>query len=153
MMGPGNDKIVAERIREILTRKRSAPKAETAMKAPAAQIAGRWDVDIEFYTSTSKHTFIIERQDGNYLYGTHKGEFATRELFGNIDGDDVRFQSRYSAPGDNVVMTFHGKLSGETITGEIDMVEYINAKFTAKKATFPSNRQRINIPAGRPLST
>lgn len=153
MMGPGNDKIVAERIYEILTRKRSAPKAEATMKAPAAEIAGRWDVSIEFYTSASKHTFIIERQDGNYLYGTHKGEFATRELFGNIDGDEVRFQSRYSVPGDNLTMTFYGKLSGDTITGEIDMVEYVNAKFTAKRATFPNNRQRINIPAGRPLST
>jgi hypothetical protein len=153
MMGPGNDKIVAERVHEILTRKRSAPKAEAQMKAPSTDISGRWDVSIEFYTSKSKHTFIIEKQDGNYLYGTHKGEFATRELMGNIDGDEVRFQSRYSVPGDNVVMTFYGKLAGDTITGEIDMVEYVNAKFTAKKATFPTNRQRINIPAGRPLST
>ena len=78
---------------------------------------------------------------------------ATRELFGNIDGDEVRFQSRYSVPGDTLTMTFYGKLSGDTITGEIDMVEYVNAKFTAKRATFPNNRQRINIPAGRPLST
>lgn len=153
MMGPGNDKIVAERVHEILTRKRSAPKAEAQMKAPATDISGRWDVSIEFYTSKSKHTFTIEKQDGNYLYGTHKGEFATRELMGNIDGDEVRFQSRYSVPGDNVVMTFYGKLAGDTITGEIDMVEYVNAKFIAKKATFPTNRQRINIPAGRPLST
>jgi D-glucosaminate-6-phosphate ammonia-lyase len=153
MMGPGNDKIVAERVREILSRKRSAPKAAAEMKSPAADISGRWEVDIEFYTSSSKHTFLIEKQDGNYLYGTHKGEFATRELIGNIDGDDVRFQSRYSVPGDTVVMTFYGKIAGDTIKGEIDMVEYVNAKFTAKKAAYPTGKQRINIPAGRPLST
>jgi D-glucosaminate-6-phosphate ammonia-lyase len=153
MMGPGNDKIVAERVHEILTRKRSAPKVAAQMKAPAADISGRWEVSIDFYTSKSKHTFFIEKQDSNWLTGTHKGEFATRELVGNIDGDEVRFQSRYSIPGDNVVMTFYGKLSGDTITGEIDMVEYVTAKFTAKKAAFPTGRQRINIPAGRPLST
>ncbi|QRR01627.1 selenocysteine synthase [Dyadobacter sandarakinus] len=153
MMGPGNDKIVGDRIHEILTRKRSEPKASVEMKAPAADISGRWDVSIEFYTSKSSHTFIIEKQDGNFLTGTHKGDFATRELLGNIDGDEVRFQSRYSVPGDNVVMTFYGKLSGDTITGEIDMVEYVNARFTAKKVTYPGSRQRINIPAGRPLST
>jgi D-glucosaminate-6-phosphate ammonia-lyase len=153
MMGPGNDKIVAERVHEILSRKRSAPKAEAQMKAPSADVSGRWDVSIDFYTSKSKHTFLIEKQDGNWLFGTHKGEFATRELVGNIDGDEVRFQSRYSVPGDNVVMTFYGKLVGDTITGEIDMVEYVTAKFTAKKAAYPTNRQRINIPAGRPLST
>jgi D-glucosaminate-6-phosphate ammonia-lyase len=152
-MGPGNDKIVAERVYEILARKRSAPKAAAVMKAPAADVTGRWEVNIEFYTSTSKHTFLIEKQDGNYLYGTHDGEFANRELMGNIDGDEVRFQSRYSIPGDNVVMTFYGKLAGDTITGEIDMVEYVNAKFTAKKVSYPTGKQRINIPAGRPLST
>ncbi|CAG5002214.1 hypothetical protein DYBT9275_02840 [Dyadobacter sp. CECT 9275] len=153
MMGPGNDKIVAERVHEILTRKRSAPKAAVEMKTPAADISGRWEVSIDFYTSKSKHTFFIEKQDSNWLTGTHKGEFATRELVGNIDGDEVRFQSRYSVPGDNLVMTFYGKLSGDTITGEIDMVEYVTAKFTAKKTAYPTGRQRINIPAGRPLST
>ena len=153
MMGPGNDKIVADRVHEILTRKRSAPKAAVEMKAPAADISGRWEVSIDFYTSKSKHTFFIEKQDANWLTGTHKGEFATRELAGNIDGDEVRFQSRYSVPGDNVVMTFYGKLSGDTITGEIDMVEYVTAKFTAKRSAYPTGRQRINIPAGRPLST
>jgi len=153
MMGPGNDKIVAERVHEILTRKRSGPKVAAEMKAPASDITGRWEVSIDFYTSKSQHTFFIEKQDSNWLTGTHKGEFATRDLAGNIDGDEVRFQSRYSVPGDNVVMTFYGKLVGDTITGEIDMVEYVTAKFTAKKTAFKPSRQRINIPAGRPLST
>lgn len=153
MMGAGNEAIVARRVHEILTRKRSAPAAVAEMKAPAADLSGRWDVSIEFYTSKSQHTFIIEKQDTNYLTGTHKGEFATRELIGTIEGDDVRFQSRYSVPGDNIVMTFYGKLAGDTITGEIDMVEYVNAKFTAKRLTYPANRQRINIPSGRPFST
>jgi seryl-tRNA(Sec) selenium transferase len=155
MMGAGNEVIVAQRVHEILIRKRSAPAATPTMKAPAADISGRWDVSIEFYTSKSQHTFIIEKQDTNWLTGTHKGEFATRELVGTIEGDDVRFQSRYSVPGDNLVMTFYGKLSGDTITGEIDMVEYVNAKFIAKRIPVPtpSNRQRINIPSGRPFST
>lgn len=153
MMGAGNETIVAQRVHEILTRKRSAPVAVAEMKAPAADISGRWEVSIAFYTSTSQHRFIIEKQDGNYLTGTHTGEFADRELIGNIDGDTVRFQSRYSVPGDNLVMTFYGKLSGDTITGEIDMVEYVSAKFTAKKMAPPATRQRINIPSGRPFST
>lgn len=153
MMGPGNDVIVAKRIHEILTRKRAAPAVAAEMKAPAADLSGRWEVSIEFYTSQSKHTFIIEKQDVNWLTGTHKGEFATRDLIGTIDGDAVRFQSRYSVPGDNLTMTFYGKLAGDMITGDIDMVEYVNAKFTAKRATYPATRQRIAIPSGRPLST
>ncbi|GAB3257482.1 hypothetical protein GCM10027347_20000 [Larkinella harenae] len=153
MMGAGNEVIVAKRIHEILTRKRSAPAVTAEMKAPGADLSGRWEVSIDFYTSKSQHTFTIEKQDGNWLMGTHKGDFATRELIGSIEGDDVRFQSRYSVPGDNLVMTFYGKLTGDTITGEIDMVEYINAKFTAKRSSIAANRQRIQIPAGRPFST
>ena len=153
MMGPGNDKIVADRIREILTRKRAAPKAAEAMKEPAADLQGRWEVTIDFYTSQSKHTFLIEKQEGNWLYGTHQGDFASRELYGTIEGDQVKFQSRYSVPGDNLMMTFHGTVSGDSMTGEIDMVEYINAKFTGKKVPYAKNRRKINVPVGRPLST
>ncbi|RAJ97494.1 seryl-tRNA(Sec) selenium transferase [Larkinella arboricola] len=153
MMGAGNEVIVAKRVHEILTRKRSASVTPTEMKAPAADLSGRWEVSIDFYTSKSQHTFIIEKQDGNWLTGTHKGEFAARDLIGSIEGDEVRFQSRYSVPGDNLVMTFYGKLSGDTITGEIDMVEYINAKFTAKRSAVSSSRQRIVVPSGRPFST
>ncbi|AKD58217.1 PLP-dependent transferase [Spirosoma radiotolerans] len=153
MMGAGNEIIVAQRVHEILSRKRSGPAVVAEMKAPAADISGRWEVTIEFYTSTSQHTFILEKQDGNYVTGTHRGEFADRELMGNIDGDTVRFQSRYSVPGDNLVMTFYGKLAGDTITGEIDMVEYVTAKFTAKKIAYSTTRQRINVPSGRPFST
>ena len=50
-------------------------------------------------------------------------------------------------------MTFFGKLNGDSMAGEIDMGEYVTAKFSAKKASYPKMRQRINIPAGRPLST
>lgn len=153
MMGPGNDKIVADRIREILTRKRAAPKTAEAMKGPASEIQGRWEVTVDFYTSQSKHTFLIEKQEDNWLYGTHQSEFASRELFGTIEGSQVKFQSRYSVPGDNVVMTFHGTVEGDTMAGEIDMVEYINAKFTAKKLPYSKNRRKINVPVGRPLST
>ena len=154
MMGPGEYKIVADRIYEVLNRKRSAAKAEAPMKAPAADLSGRWQVDIEFYTSKSTHTFIIEKQDGNWLQGTHQGEFnAPRALLGTIDGDQVKFQSRFSAPGDSVTMTFHGTVSGDTMTGEIDMIEYINAKFTAKRYSYPNQRNRINVPVGRPLAT
>ncbi|GAB3044854.1 selenocysteine synthase [Spirosoma pulveris] len=153
MMGAGNEIIVAQCVHEILSRKRSRPAVVAEMKAPAADISGRWEVTIEFYTSTSQHMFIVEKQDGNYLTGTHKGEFADRELLGNIDGNTVRFQSRYNIPGDNVVMTFHGKLVEDTIIGEIDMVEYVTAKFTAKKIAYSMTRQRINVPSGRPFST
>ncbi|MCA1584664.1 MAG: aminotransferase class V-fold PLP-dependent enzyme [Acidobacteria bacterium] len=66
MMQPGDDKIVAERIHSVLSRKRD-PKS-TAMASPAAQINGRWDVEIDFFSSKGQHSLFIE-QDGNWLQG------------------------------------------------------------------------------------
>ena len=125
------------------------------MKPPAATISGRWDVTIEFFSSKSQHTFMIEKQDGNWLQGSHKGEYSTREMIGTIDANQVKFYSFYKAEEhpNSIGMTFYGTVSGDTMTGDIDMGEYITAKFTAKKYTYPERRQAINIPTGRPLSS
>ena len=64
MMQPGDDKVVAERIYGVLSAKRG-PRS-TAMPAPSANVSGRWDVEIEFFSSRSKHTLFIE-QDGNWI--------------------------------------------------------------------------------------
>src|SRR3546814_3209179 len=63
---------------------------------------GRWNVTVEFFTGKSEHQFFIEKQDGNLVQGTHKGDFNTREMVGYIDGDHIRFNSVYSIPGDTL---------------------------------------------------
>jgi hypothetical protein len=76
-------------------------------------------------------------------------------MSGTIDGNKVVFQSRYSVPGQpsGVNYTFHGTVSGDTMSGDIDLGEYITAKFTAKRYTYPQSRQKINVPVTRPLSS
>lgn len=150
MMQPGNDKIVADRIHAALTKKRQ-PKP--AMKAAAADISGRWEVEVNFFSSQSKHAFIIEKQDGNWLNGSHKGDFATFDMTGSIEGDEVKLRSFYRVPGDGISYTFSGKVSGDTISGDVHMGEYLTATFTAKKFTYPQMRQPIVVPVGPPLSS
>src|SRR5207244_4722411 len=58
MMQPGDDKVVAERIYGVLSARRS-PQS-TDMTKPSAN-GGRWDVDIEFFSSRSRHTLFIEQ--------------------------------------------------------------------------------------------
>src|SRR5439155_428749 len=53
MMQPGDDAIVADRIYELLSRKRS-PIPKVTMKAPGANLVGRWDVTVEFFCATSE---------------------------------------------------------------------------------------------------
>jgi D-glucosaminate-6-phosphate ammonia-lyase len=152
MMSPGDDKKAGDRIYEVLSRKRS-PKPPVVMKAPVANIAGRWDVTVEFFYGKSEQTFFIDKQDGNWLSGSHKATFAVRDLAGTIDGDQVKFQSTYSIPGDRITSIFFGTVSGDTMSGNIDMGEYITAKFTAKKYTNPGRRTPIVVPSGRPQAS
>ncbi|HQT23243.1 MAG: selenocysteine synthase [Sphingobacteriales bacterium 17-39-43] len=150
MMQPGDDKIVADRIFNALSMKRPAIPE---MKAPSADLKGRWDVTIEYFNEVSKHTFSIEQQDSNWLKGSHKSAFTTNELEGTIDGNAVIFRSASRMLADNVPFTFSGTVNGDTMSGNIHHGEYLTSKFTAKKVIQPSSRQRINVPVGPPLSS
>lgn len=150
MMQPGDDEIVADRIYGVLSMKRSPRSTKT--EPPSATIAGRWDVNVEFFSSTSQHTFFIE-QDGNRIQGSHKGDFSVRDVFGTIEGDQIKLRSQASAPGDSVGFIFAGTLAGDTFSGPIYMGEYLNAKFTAKRFSYPAGpTAAIRIPTGPPLA-
>jgi len=150
-MQPGEDKIVADRIYEVLTRKRS-PKS-TAMKAPLTNISGSWDVTVQFYHSKVQHKFFIE-QDGNWIKGSHQGSFAVRDMVGTIEGDQIKLRSVVSGLiGDNISSIFYGTVSGDTMSGDIYMVEYRNAKFTATRDTKQAPRELIMVPGGGPMAT
>jgi D-glucosaminate-6-phosphate ammonia-lyase len=150
MMQPGDDKIVAERLHAALSRRRD-PRS-TAAAAPAANIAGQWDVDIEFYSSRSRHTFLVH-QDGTWLEGSHQGDFTARDLAGTIEGTQVKVRSMERLPGSAVPFIFAGTLTGDTMAGDVYMGEYLNAKFTARRHTYNAPRAPIRVPSGRPLAT
>ena len=150
-MQPGEDKIVADRLYSALTQKRS-PKP-TTVPAPAANITGHWDVDVEYLSSRSQHALYVE-QDGNWIQGSHKGDLSVREMTGMIEGDKVTLRSTDRRPGDNVTFIFSGTLAADgTISGPIHLGEYLTAKFTAKRHAYSTTRTRIMVPGGPPIAT
>jgi D-glucosaminate-6-phosphate ammonia-lyase len=149
-MQPGEDKIVGQRLTEVLKQQR--PARATQMKAPAANLTGRWDADIQFFSSTSKHQLNIE-QDGNWIQGSHKGDFTLRDMVGTVDGDEVRLRSTDRIPGDSITFIFTGKISGDTLSGGVYMGEYRTATFTAKRYGYKNKRAPISVPGGPPLAT
>ena len=149
-MQPGDDKVVSDRLFEVLSQKRSPKKTE--MVAAAVSIKGHWDVDVDFFSSKGKHSFIIE-QDGNWLQGSHKGEYTVNELQGNIEGNDVKIRASSRMQADNITFMFSGVVKDDVITGSVYMGEYMTAKFTAKKHAFRGKREKFLIPSGPPLAT
>lgn len=150
MMQPGDDKVVAERIHAVLSATRE-PRP-TTVPAASTDLSGRWDVDIEFFSSRSRHTLFLE-QDGNWLQGSHQGEFTVRDVAGLIEGNEVRLRSIERRPGSSVTFIFSGTVSGDTISGPVHMGEYLNATYTATRHSYPAERRRFVVPQGPPLAT
>lgn len=153
MMQPGNDQVVAERVSELLSERRKAKPAD--MTAPAAELTGRWKLSMEYFSSQSEHTVFIEVQDSNWIEGSHKGDFSIRDIAGTIEGNEVKLLSRYRVPGNGITNIFTGTLSedGNTISGEVFLGEYLNAKFTATRHEHSGDRDPIRVPGGAPLAT
>lgn len=134
-MASGEEKIVAEKIYAALS-KASRPATAAVVAAPASDVSGEWDVEIEYTASTSAHTVQL-RQAGNRLEGSHQGDFVSRDLVGTIEGDTVQFSSSYpERHGDALSFRFTGTVRSDTMAGTLDMGEYLAARWTAKKHNF-----------------
>lgn len=143
MMAPGNDKVVGDRIHEVLSKPRP-PKTPQAPKTPAADLSGTWDVHIDFISGNTQH-FLSIKQDGNRLAGVHQGDFVSRDLSGTIDGDAVRIYTNIleNTSGDHLEFTFTGKVNGNAMSGDLDTTEYFKAKWSAQRHT-----PRPGLPVG-----
>jgi hypothetical protein len=122
------------------------------MPAPATDLSGRWDVDVEFFSSRSQHTLYLE-QDGNWIQGSHKGDFSVRDVVGMIEGDTITLRSVARSPGDSITFIFSGTASDGAIAGPIHMGEYLTARFTARRHAYSTARTRILVPGGPPIAT
>lgn len=135
MMSPGDEKMVADRIVALLS---SAPKPFKPVEkpAPAIDLSGQWDVQIAYAAGRSHHTLNM-RQQGGRIEGSHRGDFVSRDLSGIIEGDTVRIFSAYTEQhGDSLMYEFVGKVTGDEISGTLDLGEYLKAKWNAKRHNY-----------------
>lgn len=149
-MRPGNAKIVANRLHEILSQKRSPQSDEMAQAN--INITGHWEVEMEFFTSKSIHHLYLE-QDGNWVNGTHQSDFSSQEIVGMVEGGEVKLRSNYRIPGNNISYWFSGKMEGDQLSGSVFLGEYLTAKFSGKRSKYREDHERIVVPGGPPLAT
>lgn len=130
-MRPDDYKAVAERLAQVL---RSAPKGakKAPPAAPATDLAGGWDVSVKYITGGAEHKLFLTTA-GNKVTGTHFGWKLEGKVRGSIDGDKVMLQSVLPIGGQALPYGFHGRVTGETMQGDIDLGEYGKGKFTATR--------------------
>ncbi|HEU0123210.1 MAG TPA: hypothetical protein VFQ91_21950 [Bryobacteraceae bacterium] len=139
MMAPGDAEQVADALHKALSGLKEQPAQTPA--ASKFDLSGRWAVKIEFLSGgTTHHLDLLQRSAA--LSGTHQGDFASRALNGKVDGDSVEFFSSLNeSHGDSLQFRFAGTASSaDEMSGKLDMGEYRNATWTAKRVTQMSRR-------------
>lgn len=131
-MDDGDEKIVANRIYEILSKPQPISRPSGAA---AADLSGQWDVETKYYAATVQQTFMIQ-QSGTELKGTYIGHIGSRDLVGTINGNDVIIRSTYGVDGARVHSFFNGKLVGDTLQGHLSVGEYGEGTWSAKRHVF-----------------
>jgi L-seryl-tRNA(Ser) seleniumtransferase len=128
---PGEYKVIADRLYQVF---RDAPKAlpKTAPAAPAVDVSGRWDVELQYVAGSAQHKLFLTPK-GNQVTGTHFGWAHDGELRGTIDGERVELESTLPVGGQRLRYSFHGKAAGDTMSGEVELGEYGSARWTARR--------------------
>jgi uncharacterized pyridoxal phosphate-dependent enzyme len=132
MMSPGDESVVANKLHKLLS---NPPRQEQRepQKAPATDLTGRWELQIQYAAGHSTHTLHLSQERGR-IAGTHQGDFVWRNIAGSINGDTVELSSSLSEQrGDSVGYRFSGTVDGDTMSGSLDMGEYLTAQWSAKK--------------------
>jgi D-glucosaminate-6-phosphate ammonia-lyase len=128
---PGEYKIVADRLYEVLAEARPA-KAPKTLESPTANISGVWEVEIQYEVGAARHKLFLTL-NGNQVTGTHRGWAYEGDLKGQIDGGKVRLRSTLPADGNVLTYAFTGAMSGASMSGEVQIGEYGRAKWSATR--------------------
>jgi L-seryl-tRNA(Ser) seleniumtransferase len=146
MMIPGDEKVAAERIYAVLSKPPKFENPEVPQGTPV-NIAGQWEVRIEFGRGSAAHELILE-QEGAAVVGTHRGEFVHSDLSGSVAANLARFRSSHKIEGQRISYDFTGTVDGDKMAGVVNLGEYGEARWTAQ-------RHRYRTPGGvvRPVKT
>jgi L-seryl-tRNA(Ser) seleniumtransferase len=140
MMMPGDVKVVADRLYNVLSK---PPKFENPPEpqAPSVTVAGQWVASLEYGRGSAVHNIVFE-QNAEKLTGTHLAEFDQGDLSGTVSGNVVKFQSRYRIQGQGLSYAFTGTVDGDKMSGVVNMGEYGETTWTAERHKYQTGVRR-----------
>jgi L-seryl-tRNA(Ser) seleniumtransferase len=128
-MWPGEYKIVADRLYEVLSKAPGLrPKPQYA--APVSDVTGLWEAELQFSAGSARHSFYLDPK-GNSLSGQYTGRLVKGPLRGHLDGNKVEFSSGGRFEGASLRYTYKGTLEGNQMSGTVELGEYGVARFSA----------------------
>lgn len=132
MMMPGDAKVIAERIYNVLSKPPKIANPAPLPQGEPAMVAGQWEVRIDYDRGSATHTVILE-QKGNDLEGTHHGEWVSGDLRGTVAVNLIRFRSSQKIQGTRLSYDFTGTVDGDKMAGNVNLGEYGEARWSAQR--------------------
>jgi hypothetical protein len=105
---------------------------EKPKETPAINVTGTWDMAVEAPQGTMALTATL-KQDGEKLVGTQTSQLGETALEGSVKGTDIAFVVVINMQGQDLTITYTGKIDGETMSGTIDFGGYGSSTWTAQK--------------------
>lgn len=95
-------------------------------------VTGTWNGTVETSQGTGSPVFTF-KQEGEKLTGTYKGQLGEAPLTGTLKGSDISFSFKINFQGQDVNITYTGKVEGNSMKGKAVLGELGEANWTAKK--------------------
>jgi hypothetical protein len=106
--------------------------------AQAGDATGKWKAEFDTQVGVQKYTFDL-KVDGEKLTGTaafermgQKGQAELKE--GTVKGDDISFVEILDFQGNEVRITYTGKVAADAIQFTRKVGDFATEEFTAKRA-------------------
>jgi len=122
MMEDGEDRIVAQRLRAVLSTP-APPPAGAPAEAPAVDITGEWRVELQFVYGKAVHTLRAEQRDAA-VEGSYRTPYQQRPLRGRVSGRQVTLHGLY---------TLAGTVDGEAMGGTAHVGQEWPATWSARR--------------------
>jgi L-seryl-tRNA(Ser) seleniumtransferase len=128
-MQRGDANVVAQRLYSLLSK---PPESSRDARGETHNIAGRWDLHIDFAYGSAEHKLFIEQNEAD-LRGEHQGERTHGAISGWVDGNKVRFRDTQRYEGGSFAYLFEGSVTDNSMQGKVDLGEYGLATWNANR--------------------
>ena len=100
--------------------------------AQTTSVAGSWDGSMNTPGGSVGVTFMF-KVDGEKVTGTVKRASGELPLQGTIKGSDINFSYTVNYNGNDITLTFTGKVTGDTMNGNVSFGGQADDQWSAKR--------------------
>jgi len=109
----------------------AASRAQEAPQKPV-NVTGAWESKVDSPQGSVASTANY-KQDGETLTGAHVGEYGELPLKGTVKGSAISYSVTLDIGGQQLTITYSGKVDGDAITGNADFGGMASGAWTAKR--------------------